>query len=235
MNSYCLAHGAMTLHLRTEVGGKVMPAAFYEQYTGEQALDYAGPRARRAARWDAAGWAAWWELVARLAAGRPVLAAVPPVETAAVSPEMPSIHLIPPAVAVRAAGTLPRGLALYLGAFAGELAAFDGEDMDPPRAAAPGLEILYRAVVTERFHRERRAILPIQAPTLFQEGTPARVDLLLESFLPFLDGRPIVLGGEDNAATEAVAAALRERGHATTVVDPLAGMERFVRAIGGLL
>jgi hypothetical protein len=224
----------MTLHLRSEVGQQTLPVAFYEQYTGATALQYAGPRAQRVTRWNAAGWTTWWKFLARFAAGRPVVAAVPPMEGGAVPEELPTVHLIPTAVAVRAASPLSQGLALYLGAFQGEAAAFGSEGMAEPQTVDTGLEPLYRAVVAARFRRERRALLPVQVPALLKEDEPADVTPLLEAILPLLNGYPVVLGGEDDVITAALATVLRKQGHEVAVVDPLAGMERLVRAIGGL-
>ncbi len=233
--AYCLVHGLMTLHLRTECGEEELPAASYEDRIGAAALFHGGARARRVARWDAAGWDTWWALVERRAEGRPLVAAVPPLEGGGIPAGLPSVHLVPPIVAVRAAGSLPRGMAIYVGAFGIEAARFDAAGIEEPSTLAPGLEALYRAVVAERFRRQRRALLPAEVPALLREGEPVDVTTLLVGILPLLAGRPAILGGEDGAVTAALAAALGERGHEVGVVDPLDGLERLLWAVGGVL
>ncbi|MGB9724418.1 MAG: hypothetical protein ACP5OO_08105 [Chloroflexia bacterium] len=234
MSGYCLAHGLITLHLDTEEGRRALPAALFEHSIGVEALERAGPRVRRVARWDAAGWEVWWEILARLAGGRPVLAALPLLEEAPEVPSaFPSVHVVPPVVAVCAGSPIPEGIALYLGAFAWEAAPFGPAGMAEPRSFPPGLELLYRLLIAEAFRRERRVLLPVQVPVLLAEGRPADVAPLLENVVPHLS-RPAVLGGEDEAVVVAVADALRRRGHEVWVVDPLHGLERLVWAIGGL-
>ena len=230
--AYCLAHGLITLHVATEVGEQVLPAALYKEYSGAAALQHGGPRAQRVARWDTSGWDTWWAVLSRYAAGRPAVAAVPPLDRE-IPPDLPTVHVVPASVAVRAACPLDRGLALYLGAFALETARFSPEGMAEPQALASGLDPLYRAVVADLFRRQHRVLLPAEVPALFQEGHPPDVAPLLESVAPLLDGSPVALGGEDDAVVAAVAAALRQQGHEVVVVDPLAGLELLVRAIGG--
>lgn len=232
--SYCLAHGLMTLHLRTESRDEELPAAWHDERIGAAALFHGGARARRVARWDAAGWDTWWSLLAHLAAGRPVAAAVPLLEGGELPAALPAVHLISPAVAARAASPLSQGMAIYVGAFSIEAARFDTEGMEEPAVLSPGLETLYRAVVAERFHRERRTLLPAEVPALLREGAPVDPSALLPTIRPLLDGRPVALGGEDGAVNAALAAALRAGGHAVDLVDPLAGLERLVWAVGGL-
>lgn len=237
---FCLAHGLFTLHLHTEEGRRTLPAVFFEQSFGLEALGRAGPRVRRVVRWDAEGWTVWWELLERLAEGRPALVALPPLEGAPeIPPSFPSAYLIPPVVAVCAASPLPEGVALYLGAFAWEVASFKPEGMDEPRSVPPGLEALYRLAVAEAFRRERRVLLPVQVPALLTAGTyghaslrPNDVSLLLSNVVLCLEG-PAVLGGEDEAVVGVVAEALRQQGHEVAVVDPLLGLERLLRAAGG--
>ncbi len=230
---YCLAHGLFTLHLQTEEGRKAFPAVFFEQSVGRDALVRAGPRVQRVARWDAEGWTIWWELLARVAGGHPALVALPPVEGDAEIPtSFPSAHLVPPVVAVCAAGSLPEGTALYLGAFAWEVAAFGPDGMAEPRSFPPGLDPLYRQIVAEAFRRERRVLLPVQVPDLLAENWAADISLLLRGITLHLKG-PAVLGGENEAVVAAVVEALRRQGHEVVVVDPLLGLERLLRAAGG--
>lgn len=237
---YCLAHGLFTLHLQTEEGRKTMPAVFFEQSLGLEALERAGPRVRRVVRWDAEGWTVWWELLARLAEDRPALVALPPPEeTPELPPSLPSVYLIPPVVAVCAASPAPEGVALYLGAFAWEVASFGPEGMAEPRAFSPGLEVLYRRVVAEVFRRERRVLLPVQVPALLASEAhgqvslrPADVSPLLETVVLHLGG-PAVLGGEDEVVVAVAAEALRRQGYEVAVVNPLLGLERLLRAKGG--
>ncbi len=230
---YCLAHGLFTLHLQTEEGRRTLPAAFFEQSLGREALERAGPRVQRVARWDAEGWTIWWELLARLAKGRPALVALPPLEEAPELPSsLPSAYLIPPVVAVCAGSPVPEGVALYLGAFAWEVASFGPEGMAEPRPVPPGLELLYRLVVAEALRRERRVLLPVQVPDLLTENWTADVTPLLGGITLHLEG-PAVLGGEDEAVVAAVAEALRREGHEVAVVDPLLGLERLLWARGG--
>jgi len=234
MSGYCLAHGLITLHWAAEEGRRTLPAVLFEHSLGAEALERAGPRVRRVARWDAEGWATWWEVVARLAGGRPVLAALPALEGAPEVPaSLPAAYLVPPAVAVWAAGRASRGVALYLGAFAWEVAAFGPEETAGPHSFPPGLEPLYRRAIAEAFHQERRVLLPAQVPALLAEGRPVEVAPLLEGLACRLD-RPALLGGEDEVATAAVASALRRQGYEVTVVDPLRGLERLLEAGGGL-
>jgi hypothetical protein len=232
---YCLAHGLLTLHVRTEAEEQHLPAVLYQGAIGNEALRRAGPRVQRIARWDAAGWQTWWTLLARLAGNRPALAGLPPLEEPAdLTSPFPSAHLVPPAVAVRAASPLPQGIALYLGAFAWEVAPFGPAGMEEPRLVPPGLEALYRAVVAEVFRRERRPLLPVEVPALLQQGFSPDVGTLVQGIEPALGTGPAVLGGEDGAVVAAVARVLEECGHEVSVVDPLAGLERLVWAAGGL-
>lgn len=230
---HCLAHGLFTLHLQTEGGRRSLPAVFFGQSLGGEALEVAGPRVRRVSRWNAEGWATWWELLERLAPGRPAFVALPPLEEAPEVPSsFPSAYLIPPAVAVCAGSPVSKGVALYLGAFAWEVASFGPEGMAEPHSVPPGLEALYRLVVAEAFRRERRVLLPAQVPALLAEGWPVDESLLLENVVLHLEG-PAVLGGEDEAVVAAVAEALCRRGYEVAVVDPLFGLERLLWARGG--
>jgi len=179
------------------------------------------------------------------------VAAISPLEgVGEPPPSFPAAYLVPPAVAVRAASDLPEGVALYLGAWSCEVAAFGPGGMEDPTRLPAGLEPLYRATIAELFRAEGRPLLPLQVPALFRSGLPVEVASLLEGIVPFLGGPcpelcpersrresrrgPAALGGEDDAVVAAVAAALRERGHEATVVDPLAGLERLVWAVGGI-
>lgn len=230
---YCLAHGLLTLHLQVEEGRRSLPAVFFGPSFGREALERAGPRVRRVARWDTEGWTAWWELLDRLASGRPALVALPPLEGfPEIPPSFPSAYLVPPTVAVCAGSPVPKGVALYLGAFAWEVAPFGPEGMAEPRSVSPGLEALYRLVVAEAFRRERRVLLPVQAPALLADGWPADISFLLEGIVLHLEG-PAVLGGEDEVVVDAVTGALRQRGYEVAVVDPLFGLERLLWAKEG--
>lgn len=232
---YCLAHGLITLHLRTESAEQHLPVALYEHWTGQDALRQGGPRVRRVARWDTAGQTVWWELLARLAGGRPVVAALPADGSSGdVAGAFPLAYWIPPTVAVRAATACDTGTACYIGAFACEVAAFGLQGMDEPRAFRPGLETLYRAIIAEVFERERRALLAVEVPALLAAGRPANVSGLLAKVAPALGADPVVLGGEDEAVVSAAAEALRQMGYEVAVVDPLTGMERLVWAVGGV-
>jgi len=233
-DGYCLAHGLITLHLRTESAERHLPVALYEHWTGQDALRQAGARVRRVARWDASGRATWWEVLACLAGGRPAVVALPDDGSIEVDHAFPIAYSIPPAVAVRAATSLDTGTALYIGAFACEVAAFGPQGMDEPHAFRPGLETLYRAVIAEIFGQERRALLPVEVPALLAAGRPVDVSGLLAEIAPHLAADPVVLGGEDEAVVSAVATALREAGHETATADALAGMERLVWAVGGV-
>ena len=231
----CLAHGQITLHLRTEAGDRALPAALYERFAGEEALRQAGPRVRRVARWDAAGWAIWWELLAQLAGDRPAVAALPPLNGGSdFAFPFTTAHIIPPTIAVRAASPLPAGVALYLGAFSWEVSAFGHQGMDEPVSFPPGLDRVYRGVVAQVFRQERRALLPIEVPAMLQAGLSFSVDDLVEGVAARLEQRPAVLGGEDDVVVGAVATALEGLGHEVALVDPLAGLERLVCAAGGL-
>ncbi len=232
---YCLAHGLLTLHFKTELGEDALPAALFQDTTGEEALRLAGPRAQRVVRWDAAGWKVWWDLLSFLCSDCPVVAILPLLDSAEVlPPSIPDAYTIPPVVALRAATSLDRGLALYLGAFGWEAAAFDPRGVDEAAVISPGLELLYRSAITSFFQKERRPLLPPQVPALWAQGFLPDVAPLLDHVEPLLDGRPIVLGGEDDVVARAVAAALQEKGREVSVIDPLAGAERLIQAIGGL-
>lgn len=232
---YCLAHGLITLHMRTESAEQHLPVALYEHWTGQDALRRGGPRVRRVARWDTAGRTVWWELLARLAGGRPVVAALPADDPSGeVAGAFPLAYRIPPTVAVRAATACDTGTALYIGAFSCEVAAFGPQGMDEPRAVRPGLETLYRVVIAEVFEQERRALLAVEVPALLAAGRPVNMSGLLAEVAPVLGAGPVVLGGEDEAVVVAVAESLRQRGYEVAVVDPLVGMERLVWAVGGV-
>ncbi len=233
--SYCLAHGLLTLHVKTELLEETFPVALFQDTVGEEALRLAGPRAQRVVRWDAAGWKTWWDLLAFFSGDCPVIAVLPSLEPAGVvPPSIPGAYTIPPPVALRAATPLLQGTALYLGAFGWEVAAFGPHGVDEARVIPPGLEPLYRSTIAAFFQNEHRPLLPPQVPALWKQGFTPDVTALLGDIEPLLDGSPLVLGGEDDAVVQAVAAALQERGHTASVVDPLAGAERLVRAIGGL-
>ncbi len=234
-SGYCLAHGLITLHLRTAAGEQDLPAAFYEGAAGQEALRRAGPRVQRVSRWDGAGWQTWWTLLALLAGGQLAVAALPRLDgPAELSLPFPTAYILPPTIAVRAASPLPTGTAIYLGAFAGEVASFGPAGMDDPQAVLPGLETLYRTVVAAVFRQERRPLLALEVPALLHEGHTADVSALLRGLDPFLGAGPVVLGGEDSAVVAALARALQERSHEVAIVDPLAGLERLVWAAGGL-
>lgn len=243
-SGYLFAHGLMNLHLQVGEERRTLPAVLCDGAVGREALAQAGPRARRVSRWDADGWSVLWQLLALLAEGRPVLAALPVGPT---STDLPTVlvgsYLIPPTVALRAAGTLQRGLALYLGAFAWEAAAFADGEMDEPRSLSGGLEPLYRQVIAEIYARERRVLLPQQVPDLLAEGYPFEVTDLLRNLLaqPIVvkelaqAGTGLLLGGEDGAILDALSSGLRQRGYAVERADPLQGLERLARLGGGLL
>lgn len=235
---YCLAHGLITLHLRTEEAEAVLPAALHGEWVGEQALVRAGPRVRRVARWDRQGWQLWWDLLAQLADGRPAVAALPPLPGDGGSPPaVPRAYLVPATVALRAASSLVQGVALYLGAFAWEMAAFDPTGMEDPVSSSPGLEPLYREIISHHFQRERRPLLPLHVPGLLQSGFPLNVEGILQGIRPVLEQarrKTILLGGEDRLVVAALATALREDDGEVAIADPLVGLERLVDAVGGI-
>lgn len=251
LKEFCLAHGLWRLHLRAGGRDEVVPAAFYdagrssgEGIVGEEALRRAGPRVRRVARWDGDGWATWWVLLGRMAGPRPVVAALPalagekPLHPSApeVPPTMdlPAAYVVPPTVALRAAAGLERGTALYLGALAWEVAAFDGEDMAEPCLVPGGLDPLYRTIIRQYFQQERRPLLPVQVPALLREGFPFEEAGLLNPIVPHLEEGPVLLGGEDAVVNAALARALEGQGHPVQLAEPLDGLERLACAAAPL-
>lgn len=234
MDRWCFAHGLLTLHWRTEAGRGSLPAAFTEGAVGEEALALAGARAWRVARWDAAGWTVWWSLLERVAGSRPTVVAIPLLEEAGPVPEsFPLAYVLPPSIAVRAAGDVPRGIALYLGAWFWEVAPFDLQATDCPQQHPGGLEPLYRRTIALAYRQEQRALLPVEVPGYHKRTTPDVAELIA-SILPELSGETILLGGEDEAAVEAITLELGRRGFRAIWVDPLVGLERLARAGGGL-
>jgi hypothetical protein len=210
MNPYALAHGAIQLHLQTEAGRRVLPAALYHDVVGEEALHRGGPRIRRVARWDAEGWETWWELLGQVAEDRPIVAAIPALQgqrpghfqALPESASWRSATALPPTVALRAASTLPAGTALYLGAFAWEMAAFSAGEMEEPETIPGGLEPLYRSVIAEVFQKERRPLLPLQVPGLLREGYPLPVEMLLDQISRFLPASGGAALGKDEGLPE---------------------------------
>lgn len=230
---WCFAHGLLTLHWRTESGEGSLPAAFTESAVGEEALAVAGARARRVSRWDAAGWAAWWALLERVAGGRPAVVAIPlPDQRGPVPESFPGAFALPPSVAVRAAGDVPRGIALYLAAWLWEVAPFGPDGMDDPLQQPGGLEPLYRRTIAAVYQQEQRVLLPVEVPG-YQGRTAWDVADLLGPVLPYLTEGTVLLGGEDGAIVDVLAAELSRRGFRSLRVDPLVGLERLARG-GGL-
>ncbi len=233
MDRWCFAHGLLTLHWRTEAGGGSLPAAFTEGAVGEEALALAGARARRVARWDAAGWTVWWSLLERIAGGRPAVVAIPLLEEAGPVPEsFPLAYALPPSIAVRAAGDVPRGVALYLGAWFWEVTPFDPEATACPQQHPGGLEPLYRRTIARVYREEQRALLPVEVPGYHRRTLPDVADLLAP-VLPHLTEETVLLGGEDDTVVQAVTLELARGGFRAARVDPLVGLERLVRAGGG--
>ncbi|MGC8875268.1 MAG: hypothetical protein ACP5SI_12585 [Chloroflexia bacterium] len=229
---WCLAHGLLTLHWRTESGGGSLPAAFTEGAVGEEALALAGARTRRVARWDADGWAAWWALLERIAGGRPTVVAIPALDEAGPIPEsFPCAYVLPPSIAVRAAGDAPRGIALYLGAWSWEVAPFDLEATGCPQQHLGGLEPLYRRTIAHVYRQEQRALLPIEVPGYHRRAVLDAAGLLAP-ILPHLTEATILLGGEDRAVLEAVATELARQGFHPLQADPLVGLERLAKGSG---
>jgi hypothetical protein len=231
---YCFAHGQLTLHWRTEAGTGALPAAFTDDALGAEALALAGPRARRVARWDAAGWSNWWRLLEQIADGRPAVVAIPLLEGAPPVPEsFPLVFALPPSVAVRAAGDLPRGVALYLGAWFWEVAPFRPDSVETPVRQAGGLEPLYRQLIARAYQEERRALLPVEVP-LYHRNRRLDLGELLSPMLPHLGKETVLLSGEDKTVLDALEEELERRGVPAIQVDPLIGLERLTKAGGAL-